>query len=53
MIRNEDASEDDNEVSVENLISDLDLENSKYIMLPVNNNVDLSKDAGSHWSLLV
>ena len=36
MIRHEDASEEDNEVSVENLIKDLDLENSEYIMLPVN-----------------
>ena len=50
MIQNND---DDNEVSVENLIRDLDLENSEYIMLPVNNNVDLGKDAGDHWRLLV
>ena len=54
MIQNEDASEeDDNEVSVENLIRDLDLENSEYIFLPVNDNVELCKDAGDHWSLLV
>ena len=56
MIRHEDVSEeeeDNNKVSVENLIKDLDLENSEYIMLPVNDNKELSKDAGDHWSLLV
>ena len=54
MMQNEDASkEDDNEVSVKNLIRDLDLENSEYIFSPVNDNVELCKDAGDHWSLLV
>ena len=54
MIQHEDTSEeDDNEVSVKNLIRDLDLENSKYIFLPVNDSVELCKDAGDHQSLLV
>ena len=54
MIQNEDASkEDDNEVSVKNVICDLDLESSEHIMLPVNDNEESEKDAGSHWSLPV
>ena len=55
MIRKEDASEEgmDNMISVEKLISDLDLENSEYIIFPVNDNEDINNDAGNHWSLMV
>ena len=55
MIRKEDASEEgmDNMISVEKLIRDLDLENSEYILFPVNDNENINNDDGNHWSLLV
>ena len=52
MIRNQDVSEGA-DVSVVDLINKGDLTNKEYIMMPVNNNDDLEKDAGTHWSLLI
>ena len=40
-------------VSVVDIINNGDLTNKEYIMMPVNNNDDLEKDAESHWSLLI
>ena len=40
-------------VSVVDIINNGDLTNKEYIMMPVNNNDDLEKDAEIHWSLLI
>merc|ERR1712215_127205 len=40
-------------ISVENIISDLDLENHDYIIFPVSDNDDVDNDAGDPWSLLI
>ena len=51
-IRNEGASEN-SDISVEDIINKRRLEDSEYTILPVNNNDNLEKDAGSHWSILL
>lgn len=35
------------------ILSDLDLVNKKIIFIPINDNADINRSGGSHWSLLV
>ena len=60
MIRKQATSEKASKDAVEDIIRDVvevinkgDFKNKDYIMMPVNDNEDPDRDAGSHWSLLI
>ena len=43
----------DSKKAIRNMINDMEFNDSEWIIYPINNKVDVEKDGGTHWSLLV